>query len=89
MPKSGDEHNSEDYKLRNNGAIHMHPEKARELIRQGAQRALSRFAENREKFAFLQLDSPFTKEINYRCDGAKPAYAVKSEHRDIINLLNS
>jgi D-amino peptidase len=89
LPGSGDEHNSEGYKLRNNGAIHMHPEKARDLIRNGAERALRRFAENREQFPLLQLEPPFTKEIRYRRDVVNPAYSVKSEHSDMIDLLNS
>lgn len=89
MPGSGDELDSESYKLRNNGAVHMHPEKARVRIRQGAERALRRFAENPEQFPLFWLQPPYTREIRYRSEGTQPSTTVKSEHTDIIELLNA
>jgi D-amino peptidase len=89
MPGSGDEYDGEGYKLRNNGAIHLHPEKARQLIRAGAERALRRFAASREQFALLELQPPFRKEVRYRSNGSKPARTVYAEHPDsVIGLLN-
>lgn len=91
MPGSGGELSADAYKLRNNGAVHLHPEKAREMIRRGAERALRRFADDKEQFPLLELaqSAPFTREITYRGDGTKPAYTVKSEHPDsLIDLLN-
>ncbi|MBP1991465.1 M55 family metallopeptidase [Paenibacillus eucommiae] len=89
IPGSGDAYNTEGYKERNNGAIHMHPEVACELIRAGAERALRRFTEDREQFALLQLQAPYRREIRYRSDGTKAAYTHYSEHPDsVIDLLN-
>lgn len=89
MPGSGDNLGSDAYKLRNNGAIHMHPEKAREQIRLGAERALRRFSESKEQFLLLKPSGPFTREITYRGEGARPAYTLKNEHPDrLIDLLN-
>ncbi|MFC5648189.1 M55 family metallopeptidase [Paenibacillus solisilvae] len=90
MPGSGNEYSSEGYQERNNGAIHMHPDKARMFIRQGAELALRKFSENREQFALLKLDPPFTRAITYRTEGRKAAYTIKSEHpSSLIQLLNS
>lgn len=89
MPGSGDECDREAYIRRNNGAIHIHPEQARKRIREGAERALRRFAENKEQFHLPVIDPPYTKEVTYRRDGSRPAYTVKSEHpSSIIDLLN-
>ncbi|MDF2714380.1 MAG: hypothetical protein K0R28_1305 [Paenibacillus sp.] len=90
MPGSGDECNSEKYKKRNNGAIHIHPEKARDLIRKGAEHALSRFSKNKEQFPLLTFHAPFRKEITYRSEENKPAYTKRSEYYDnIIHAINS
>jgi D-amino peptidase len=88
MPGSGDEYNTEGYQLRNNGAIHMHPDKAREQIRKGAEKALKRFAENKEQFALIAPKVPIMREVSYRSWGARPAYTDKSEHTDMSQLLN-
>lgn len=88
MPGSGDEFNTEGYKERNNGAIHLHPETARGRIREGAERAARRFIENREQFALLRAEAPFRREIRFRSDGTKAAYTLCDEHPDsIIRLL--
>jgi D-aminopeptidase len=88
MPGSGDEFNTEGYKERNNGAIHLHPETARGRIREGAERAARRFIENREQFALLRAEAPFRREIRFRSDGTKAAYTLRDEHPDsIIRLL--
>ncbi|RKN84198.1 M55 family metallopeptidase [Paenibacillus ginsengarvi] len=88
MPGKGDEFNTEGYKARNNGAIHLHPDQARAYIREGAERAVRRFIENREQFALLEMNSPFRREVKYRSDGAKAAFTTRDEHPDsIIRLL--
>lgn len=89
LPGSGDECTTNQYKDRNNGAIHIHPELARERIRLGAERALRRFADNREQFALLQLESPLQREVRYRHDETKEARTMVSEHPDsVIGLMN-
>ncbi|MBP1994045.1 M55 family metallopeptidase [Paenibacillus eucommiae] len=89
MPGSGDEYDCEGYRERNNGAIHIHPEKARLLIREGAEKALRRFIQSPEQFTLLDVKAPFTKEVRYRSDGRTPAHTKICEHPDdIITLLN-
>ncbi|MBO9606947.1 MAG: M55 family metallopeptidase [Paenibacillaceae bacterium] len=90
MPGSGDECDTEQYKERNNGAIHLHPEQARRLIRAGAERALRRFRDDRGQFALLPVQPPFRREVHYRRNGEQPARVLRSEHQgNLIDLLNS
>ena len=55
MPGTGDECTFEQYQNRNTAAIHLHPEKARELIKEGAKRALRRYKEDKESFELLDI----------------------------------
>ncbi|GAA3404465.1 M55 family metallopeptidase [Paenibacillus hodogayensis] len=87
VPGSGDEFNTEGYKERNNGAIHLHPEVARAHIREGAEKAARRFADNREPFTLLKTEAPFRREIRYRSDGTTAAYTRRDEYDNIISLL--
>jgi len=48
------------------GAVHMHPIKAREMIRGAAEHALRDFIANREEFLPLKLEPPFVCETWYR-----------------------
>lgn len=90
MSGSGDGDDTASYKERNNGAVHMHPEKARNRIREGAERAARRFLADKEQFALLHPEPPFRREIRFRRDGAKEPYTLRSEHPDsIIGLLKS
>jgi D-amino peptidase len=88
MPGSGDNCDAKAYMTRNNGAIHLHPEKAREMIRVGANRALKRFVENRESFDLLNFTSPYTRKVRFRYKELQQDYCLVSENRDIIRLLN-
>jgi D-amino peptidase len=89
MPGSGNEHNTEGYRGRNNGAIHMHPEKARELIQRGAEKALCRFIQDRDAFPLLDIKAPFRKEVQFRSDGSKEEYSIVREHKDnLIQVMN-
>jgi len=54
------------YRRHTLGATHAHPIRARELIREGAERALRDFMANREKFSPLKLEPPFVCETWYR-----------------------
>src|SRR5699024_1001899 len=55
MPNSGDELTESAYRLKNNGAIHMHPKKARKLIKSGAKKALQRFIDNKDQFKLEKI----------------------------------
>lgn len=86
-PGSGDECNTEEYKDRNNGAVHIHPEIARARIREGAERAARRFMENKEQFELLKVEAPFHREIRFRENGDKAAHTIRDEHPDSIIWL--
>jgi len=86
---SGDECESEEYYRHNLGAVHLHPKRARQLIREGAEKALRDFAENRDKFPVLRVDPPYTMEVWYRKDGDKPARKVVHYHEtDIVEMCS-
>jgi D-amino peptidase len=88
-PGTGDECDADAYRDRNIAALHIHPEVARERIREGARRALSRFIADPASFELLKFKPPYRKEIKYRAQGEKPAYTVIAEHpNDIIRLIN-
>lgn len=89
MPGSGNELDCDAYRQRNYPAVHLHPEIARELIRAGARRSLERLLQDRESFMFPETAPPYRRQVNYRADGGKAAYAEKAEHPDdLIKLLN-
>jgi len=90
MPGSGAELDTETYKERNNGAVHLHPSLARERIREGAARALRRFRENRELFELLKLPPPYRYEVHIRGEESQPAHKRVAEHPDsMVKLLNA
>jgi D-amino peptidase len=88
-PGSGDEYDCSGYRNRNLGAIHMHPEKARELIKKGAENALKRFIRDRSSFELIDIKPPFRRELRYRPDVNTPAYVAYAEHpSDLIKMMN-
>ena len=89
MPGSGNELTEENYRNRNNGAIHLHPNKARKRIKEGAKRSLHRFIENRNQFKLLNLKAPLIKKVKYRCKNSCFGYVEESTHNDIVSLFNS
>ncbi len=90
MSGSGDELDRDAYRARNSPALHLHPEKARELIRNGAAGALARLRENREAFPLVKIEAPFKKKVAYRADEGKPPDRTRAEHAtDFIALLNA
>lgn len=89
-PGSGDEYDTEGYRNRNLAAVHLHPEKARKLIRAGAERALSRFAAKRDSFALPRIEPPFRREVWYRPNGSTPGHRAIAEHpSDFIAMMNN
>jgi D-amino peptidase len=87
---SGDECSYEDYMKRNLSARHLHPERARELIREGAYRALTRFREQPDSFPRLKLDPPCRMVNRVRHNANGPAQTVVKEHPSSVTaMLNS
>ena len=87
-PGRGDECNAEQYAARNTAAIHIHPERARELIRAGAERAIRRAG--RESFGIIPLTPPFEMIKIYRPSGTNPMATLKgSDPKSIIALLKA
>jgi len=85
---AGDECSLEEYMKRNLSARHLHPERARELIREGAYRALTRFREQPEGFSRLKLDPPYREVTRLRHTTEEPAKTMVREHpTSIIALL--
>ena len=90
MPGSGDELSADAYEKRNWGAIHLQPQKARELIREGAYRALKRFIEQPESFRPTKISAPFSKKVVYREVNGQVHYTVeRSGYDDFARLLNA
>jgi D-amino peptidase len=89
-PGSGDELDCGEYRTRNGAAIHLHPQKARELIRSGARTALRRFRHSPDTFAMPDVKPPFRVEVRYRPNGPTPAYTAFSEHpSDLAACMNA
>lgn len=91
-PGSGEECMAEEYRARNAGAIHVHPTVARRMIREGAEKALLRYRENKNSFSIkLKLSAPFSKRVVYRKTEENPNVTVKEFEgfADPISLLNA
>ena len=86
-PGSGNECAPEAYGRRNNAAVHLHPEAARELIRDGARKALRR--SKSEKFGIVRLTPPFEWVCLFRADGDIPQKKVVKTHpSSVIGAMN-
>jgi D-amino peptidase len=89
-PGSGEELDEDGYRNRNLAAIHYHPQRACEMIRERAEKALKRFIENKESFELLDLKAPYIREVKYRPSKNKPAYTAYARHEsDLIAMMNS
>lgn len=64
-PGKGDELTTDQYRARNLGAVHLSPERARNLIRQAAERAARRLARG-ETFGQIPLKAPFERIGRFR-----------------------
>jgi D-amino peptidase len=86
-PGRGDECSQAEYAQRNGGAIHLHPRRACELIRVGAERALRRAA--REEFGLIPLRPPYRLVLTLRQTEETPRrYAINEHPNDIWALMN-
>jgi D-amino peptidase len=78
------------YRAANTGALHHHPMKAFEIIRNGATSALARFRENTAAFPLLTVEPPFSREVAYRAEGGTKGYTARAKHpSDFIGMLNA
>ncbi|MBQ5973517.1 MAG: M55 family metallopeptidase [Oscillospiraceae bacterium] len=82
---SGDACGAAEYERRNAGAIHLSPGAARERIRLGAARALTRYRTDPDQFRPARLAPPYSKRIRYR-DGR---VLESGGADDLALLLNS
>ena len=77
----------DEYRRRNEGAVHKHPETARALIRDGAERALRRAVA--ETFGIVELVPPFERVLVMRADSGGPGRVGRGEHpTSVIELMN-
>ncbi len=89
MEGSGDECNVREYEVRNWAAIHKHPEVARRLIREGAERALRRWLDAPETFRPTRISPPFTMTYRSRDTDEKAAYEKTVTHpSDLAAMMN-
>ncbi len=88
-PGDGRECDTDQYRARNLSAVHTHPERAREMIREGAYNALLRFIRDPKSFHVPKLDPPYVFEQETRKNGDIPAQYRKWEHpSSIVGAFN-
>ena len=88
-PGRGDECNADAYARRNLGAIHYQPERARQLICAGAERAIRR-AKAEKGFGIFPLRPPFEQVTIMRAKGDQPRRISRVSHpTDVIALMNT
>jgi D-aminopeptidase len=86
-PGTGDELDAEAYRRKNAGAIHLQPQKACELIRAGAARAIMRAQS--ENFGIIELTPPFKRVAVFRQTQDQPrTYSLETHPSDVIALMN-
>ncbi len=89
-PGSGAECSAKAYEYRNWGAIHLQPQKARELISEGACRALRRFCSAPESFRPPKILPPFSKIEIYRGECGNGGKTVRrGEFENLAECLNA
>ena len=87
-PGRGDDLTADPYGRRNTAAIHLQPQKARELIRAGAERAMRRAQS--DDFGLLRLKPPFERVGRFRPSqsGQPPLISRESHPASVIALMN-
>jgi len=85
-PGRGDECSEEEYRLRNAGAVHLHPTRVCKMIREGAEKAIRRAAT--ENFGIIPLQRPFRRTLVLRQNEQCPyrRYSI-DEHPDSFSAL--
>jgi len=86
-PGRGDDLPTKAYVARNSNVITLHPERARAAIREGAERAARRAAE--EDFGIIPLSPPFTRTAVFRPDEDRPLRrSIETHQSSVIAALN-
>ncbi len=81
---SGDELSGEEYERFHEGALHLHPEAANDLIEIRARESVQLFAKDRQRFKLLKLDPPYRLECDTRSYRGKAGATSVKEHPDSI-----
>jgi len=88
-PGEGREADYDAYARRNLAAVHIQPQEARRLIREGAESALRRFLSDPASFHPTELRAPYHARVEYRKKGDVPAHVDEWSHADsLIGLFN-
>ena len=74
----------EQNKLHNGAAVHLHPERARALIRDRAEAGLRRVRE----IGLFRVDPPYELVSVLRCTNTEPPKVARCHADDLIELLN-
>jgi len=85
-PETGDELPTAAYGKYNDDAIHVHPEKARKLIKQGALKAIK--CAQTEEFGLMELKPPFKRVQIFRSDENNPkTISIETHPSSFIALM--
>lgn len=88
-PGRGDECDKETLAKRNLGAIHFQPERARQMILAGAERAIRRALAD-PSLGVVPLQPPFERVTILRAEKEQPQRIGRSSHPDnVISLMNA
>ena len=88
-PGTGDELTAEQYAARNVGAVHKSPERARDAIRAGAERAIRRAASDAD-LGRVAVSAPFGRVDILRPTKDQPRRAGRASHpSSVIELMNT
>lgn len=87
-PGSGDEMTTAQYEHRNAAAVHVQPQRARDMIRAGAERALRRAQS--EDFGAIPLQAPFERVARFRPEkSGEPTTISRETHAtSVIGMMN-
>jgi D-amino peptidase len=88
QPDPGHGLQTDAYSRHNLAAIHKSPTVAREMIREGTRKALTRAQS--EDFGLIDFPGPYEMVTVYRADGEEPSKTVKATHAtSVAELLNT
>jgi D-amino peptidase len=86
-PGKGDELDAQRYSRFHLSAIHVSPERSRQMIRAGAERAVRRAQQ--ASFGLIDLKPPFERVARFRQDGDRPRTVSRESHpSSVIALMN-
>ena len=87
QPGSGDDLDTKQYMRFHLGAIHLHPQRACALIRQGAERALRRAQQDKD-FGIIPMKPPYEMTVMFRGRNGRNKAARVSHPNSYVALLN-